>query len=54
MTKVQQVIQLKMSFRKFKMADMEISHLFMHEKCNFPFHNEYLEFDGGGMYLWKT
>ncbi len=35
------------------MADMEKIRLFMYEKCNFPSHNEYLEFDGSGKYLLK-
>ncbi len=52
-TKVQQVLQLKMSVWKFKMADMEKIHLFMYEKCIFPCHNEYLEFDGSGKYSRK-
>ncbi len=39
-------------FWTFKMADMEKIHLFMHEKCSFPSHNEYLEFDGRGKWAY--
>lgn len=40
-------------FWTFKMADNgeDLPSLFVYEKCYFSSHNEYIEFDGGGVYL---
>ena len=51
MAQVQSFLQLKMAISGIsKCRTMEKIPFFMYEKCHFPSHNEYLEFDGGGKY----